>query len=200
MSDANLTSRPRVVVVGGVAVALLSLAVVACGSSSPRASVSPTTAAGASVSSSTTTSGATTGSTAAVAALGCPTTAPAKVPAHQVPGSTTKMVPGAPTTSVGCRYHGSPTGPTTMLAAAAKLPPAPLVAVLNAAAPLPEGAVFHCPVDTGEQDLLLFGYADGAQLMVLVDRSGCLTATNGDLIARPAVFGLLDPVLGHDAT
>ena len=54
-------------------------------------------------------------------------------------------------------------------------------------------------MDTGEQDLLLFGYADGSQLVVSVGLSGCLLATNGDLTARPAMTTLLDPVLGHDA-
>jgi hypothetical protein len=132
--------------------------------------------------------------TTAGSTRGCPTAAPAKVPAHQVPGTHAKMVPGAPNGLVGCRYP-----PGGALAGSARLAPGPVAAALNGSPLLPAGAVFHCPSDTGAKDLLLFRYADGSQLTISVARSGCLLATNGDVTARPAMAAVL-AVLGPDGT
>ena len=112
------------------------------------------------------------------------------------------MVPGEPTSSLGCRYHGfDQPQPPGSLASSAQLDTAVIVTELNripippASSPLP-----NCPADFGERYVIRFGYDDGSTLLVSVDGGGCTYADNGDLRVpfASAAVASLQAVLGHD--
>ncbi len=169
-------------------VAVLALA--ACTGASHRTVAPPTT----------TSAPTTSRATAPVAR--CSARAPQPVPPNQVPGSTSTFVPGAPRTLVACRYHGfNQREPVGTLAATARFAPEPFVTALNRAPHVPNGAVFHCPLDAAEVIVLHFGYANGETLAVTVSTQGCGFASNGDLrIRTPAtVLDALQARLGRDS-
>lgn len=113
------------------------------------------------------------------------------------------MVPGAPTSALGCRYHGfNQPQPHGSLASSAHLDTTAIAAELNrvpippANSPLP-----NCPADFGERYIIRFGYDDGSTLLVSVDDGGCSYADNGDLrvpFATDAAASLA-AVLGQDS-
>jgi hypothetical protein len=61
-----------------------------------------------------------------------------------------------------------------------------LAAALNSARVWPPGTVFNCPADFGGSDLIGFDYAYRGPVEVLVDTSGCGTASNGHRSAMNA--------------
>jgi hypothetical protein len=112
------------------------------------------------------------------------------------------MVPGSPTSLVGCRYHGfNQTAPNGSLAASATLPTQEIAAALNGVPiPAPDAPLPNCPADFGEVYVLWFGYASGPPLLVSVQGAGCFYADNGDLRVpfASAAATQLSPLLGHD--
>ena len=187
-----LTERPWAT---GAFLAILFVVASACSSSNgtPRSSTTATTSASAATST-------TTARAVRAPALRCPSTPPVAPPV-QLPTTETMFVPGTPTELLACRYHGfNQPQRAYSLARAARLAPAPITAALNAARPIPPGAVFNCPNDSGETIVLLFGYANGRTLQVTVSMSGCEFAHNGrrTVAMPPALLARLQTVLGHD--
>src|ERR1700751_1038797 len=121
-----------------------------------------------------------------IPALVCPPLAPGPLPHHQRAGVVTAMVPGHPRRLLGCRYHGlnQPQRPGT-LATSKTLPAGRIASDLNRAPIVARnGPVPSCPADFGDQSLLIFRYPDRTQLLVTVETSGCLSATNGTRVAH----------------
>ncbi len=111
------------------------------------------------------------------------------------------MVPGEPTSLLGCHYHGSNQPEPGSLANAAQLDPAAIAAQLNQVPiPAPDAPKPFCPADFGEKYALWFGYADASTLLVTVDGAGCAYADNGDLQVpfANAVLTSLRQALGGD--
>jgi hypothetical protein len=137
------------------------------------------------------------------AALECPE-APAKlVQPHQIAGTDTAMVPGTPTALLACRYHGlNQPEPLGSLAKSASFPPGPIATALNSQPAVPPGTRSSCPDDFGDNIFLIFAYADGSRLVILVGTSGCRYTLNGDRVIHmdPVALDQLQAVLGRDGS
>jgi hypothetical protein len=140
-------------------------------------------------------------STSRPAGLICPPQPPRIVEPHQMAGTGSTLVPGAPIALLACRYHGlNQPEPADSLAKSASFPPGPIAVALNAQPAIPPGFVSSCPADFGETIVLLFGYADNSRLIVSIGTAGCRFASNGDRFvhADPAALDRLEAVLGRD--
>ena len=194
-----MRTRDRLLVHCAAAVSIVAL-LASCSSGSNGKQESTTTSVAGRTSSSGTLRTTTT-SPAATESLTCPKSAPEKTAPHQVPGTTTRLVPGSPNALLACRYHGlNQAQPAGSLATSAPLSPAATASELNHAQQMPKGAVFSCPKDSGEKVLLLFGFPTGSSLTASVSMSGCLLTTNGDQTVRTPVTTLrrLESTVGHD--
>lgn len=103
------------------------------------------------------------------------------------------MVPGSPSGAVACRYQGGNDPKPSWLAKSATLDAAQsvrLATALNDAQQWQRGMPYSCPADFGTNDLVLFTYADGGEVDVLLSTSGCRGAGNGNrqvLMAMTAI-------------
>ncbi|HEY0806873.1 MAG TPA: hypothetical protein VGD84_17505, partial [Pseudonocardiaceae bacterium] len=105
----------------------------------------------------------------------CPDTRPTTT-LPDVPGPA--MVPGTPTGAWGCRYQGLNDPHPGALVRSAQATGARLtrlVSTLNTAGPWRSG--MYCPIDLGLRDLIVFDYASGNSVEVLVSVTGCASAT-----------------------
>jgi hypothetical protein len=133
---------------------------------------------------------------------GAATTCPASRPTSEVAsrqGSTTALVPRGADAVLLCRYRGLNPGTTAGLLLRSRLITSAatvtgLAADLDAIPPTKPGTVFSCPMDNGDAILAVFAYRTGPTDPVMVDLTGCTTATNGRVrrIAGSAGVGLLE--------
>lgn len=122
-----------------------------------------------------------------------------KVQYPDAPSST--MVPAGSTGGTACRYQNSFEPKPNTLAKSVSLTAAQTTALataLNGARVWPPGTVFNCPIDVGGADLVIFDYADRGPVEVLIDATGCVSASNGHRTAMGAGVALdqLTPLVG----
>lgn len=111
----------------------------------------------------------------------CPTRYPLALPHHQQRGTASHLVPGTPSGLTVCRYGPVPPGTSNQVVIRTATGDAAAVArTLNGLKPVPNGAVYNCPVDLFADDLLAFDSRDGRRLLVAVSLTGCTWASNGD--------------------
>jgi len=184
---------------------LRTLAVVAVGALAAGCSSSThqarTAASSASVTSTTPPIVTTTTVAAHPPVLRCAARLPRDASGHTARTAVGQLVPGSPVELLACRYHGfNQPQPSGTLAASHRFAPGPVAAALNGARRVPNGAVFNCPIDFGEQILLLFGYDDGQRVNVTVSTAGCRFATSRGMSVwtPPSLLRRLEAVLGHD--
>jgi hypothetical protein len=98
-------------------------------------------------------------------------------------GADSRLVPGEPVGALVCRYPG--TGAPMASQHVLSGPQAVRLAAALDAGRAVTGSVLHCPMDTGQADIVVFAFASGPDLTVRVALSGCRLASNGS-VARSA--------------
>lgn len=90
-----------------------------------------------------------------------------------------QLVPDAPDRAVFCRYAGlnQKIKYGTLARFATVRNPSALAKLLNQAKPVPKGAAYACPFDSGAQDGIIFVQAKMVTTVV-IDTSGCRMATS----------------------
>jgi hypothetical protein len=188
----NRSLQLRVVLVAGLAAAVLLTAIV--GAPSP---------AGARAAQARAVEAPDAESARAVAPATCPDSSPwtdggsASQPKSERPGSMQTLVPDAPASALICVYNGLPepgvhaaafglVGQRTLSAAGT----GQLAQAFDALAPFPSGAI-SCPADEGMGATVYFGYATGSDAQISVSTSGCSSSSNGYLtrLSFPPVIG-----------
>jgi hypothetical protein len=92
-----------------------------------------------------------------------------------------KLVPSAPKQAVFCKYAGfnEKVKSGTLIHVVAVRNPSALAKLLNQARPVPKGAVYPCPSDSGGRNAIVFAKAEKTTT-VIIPTSGCpfVSSTN----------------------
>jgi hypothetical protein len=92
-----------------------------------------------------------------------------------------QLVPSAPEQAVFCKYAGmnEKVKSGTLIRVAVVRNPSALAKLLNQAKPVPKGAVYPCPSDSGGRDAIVFAKATKTTT-VIIPTSGCpfISSTN----------------------